>query len=177
MSIVILTYRTNDVVCYVAMHKCHDCNHWRLLKWLNKRLLLLLRLLKKKFKMSCLCLQASPELPLGNGIVDNHLQSCPHARLTLFLPHYDVRNVEIWIRSIIKCRAWCKSKCIPDTNPWCKRSQAMFVECVGGSGSDDYRQCRKFSSNTHVFLPIESRTCMHRTGNLMYKFVTINSGR
>jgi len=59
--------------------------------------------------MYSFCLHANPEAlaPLGNSIVDNPpIHSRPH---TKFLSHYGLQTVQIWIWSIIKCGAWCKS--------------------------------------------------------------------
>jgi len=63
-------------------------------------------------------LHASPEAlaPLCNSIVDNPLiihrlhTPQPSTYQTSSLPHYGLRTVPIWILSIIKCGAWCKSK-------------------------------------------------------------------
>jgi len=71
--------------------------------------------------------------PLGNSIVDNPLiQSRPHANLHSYnimaskpsrFESCQLESVERYARASL-----------PDTNPWCKRSQATFVGCVGGCG-------------------------------------------
>src|SRR6218665_569765 len=98
------------------------------------------------FKMPSVCLPGSPEAlaPFGKNIVDNpRTHRRPHTRLR---SSHIMASAQSGFESgglyIVGHDARAS---LSDTNPLYKRSQATFVGCVGGFGSQPFWPCPRIA--------------------------------